>query len=125
VLAGMLVFCVTEAAFAVSQIALISLVLIATVGAAEDLFATLGTTMLQTLAPDHLRGRITGVYIFVFNGSVPVGYLMVGWLSDRFGPSRALLALALASLTVVIAGWITRDMAEPRLSATPTQQEAP
>ncbi|HEX8917613.1 MAG TPA: MFS transporter [Chloroflexota bacterium] len=118
VLIGMLVFGVLEAAFAVSHIALLSLFLIAIVGGAEGVFATLAITMLQTIAPDHLRGRVTSVYIFVFNGSVPLGYVMVGWISSRYGPSKGLFILSLISLSVVAAGWIWRRAAGPNIAET-------
>ena len=78
VLLGTLVFGVLEAVFAVSHLYLLSLVLIASVGGAEIAFATLAITMLQTVAPDHLRGRVMSVCILFFDGSLPLGYLLMG-----------------------------------------------
>ncbi|GAC1448194.1 MAG: MFS transporter [Ktedonobacterales bacterium] len=105
-LIGMLVFGVLEAAFAVSHLYLLSPALIASVGAAEAVFGTLAITLLQTIAPDHLRGRVTSVYILCFTGSIPLGYLLAGWLSGLYGASMALLICALLSLLVVAAGWV-------------------
>src|SRR2546426_976928 len=69
VLIGTLVFGVVEAVFALSHLYLLSLVLIAGVGGAEIAFATLAMTLLQTVAPDHLRGRVMSVCILFFDGS--------------------------------------------------------
>jgi MFS family permease len=118
VLLGTLVFGVLEAVFAVSHIYLLSLVLIASVGVAETVFGALAITTLQTVAPDHLRGRVVSVYILFFTGSIPLGYLLAGWLSGLCGASIGLLICALLSLLVTGAGWMwrkpaERDLAEP------------
>jgi MFS family permease len=100
VLIGTLVFGVLLAVFAVSHIYLLSVVLIASVGFVETAFAQLSITTLQTVAPDHLRGRVTSVQVLFFDGSVPLGYLLMGWLSGLCGASIALLIGALLSLLV-------------------------
>jgi len=117
VLIGTLAFGVLEAAFAVSPIYLLSLVLIASVGFMETAFAAQAMTMLQTVTPDHLRGRVMSVQVLCFDGSVPAGYLLVGWLSGRYGVSVALLICALLVLMVAGAGWMARKPAEKDLAA--------
>jgi MFS family permease len=109
VLIGLLVFTGLEAAFAVSRSYPLSLVLLAGVGGAETIFGALAITTLQTIAPDHLRGRVVGVYVLFFTGSIPLGYLLAGWLSSRYGASTGLLICALLSLLVVGAGWMWRS----------------
>jgi MFS family permease len=108
VLIGTLVFGVLEAVFAVSRLYPLSLVLIASVGFAETAFAQLSITMLQTVAPDHLRGRVMSVTLLFFDGSVPLGYLLMGWLSGLYGAPIALLIGALFSLVIAGAGWVWR-----------------
>ena len=112
VLIGTLVFGVLEVVFAVSHIYLLSLVLIASVGFAETVFGALAITALQTVAPDHLRGRVVSVYILFFTGSIPPGYLLAGWLSGLCGASTGLLICALLCLLVAGAGWMWRKPAE-------------
>ncbi len=63
VLIGMLVFGVLEAVFAVSHLYLLSLVLIASVGFTEETFAMQAMTTIQTVAPDHLSGRVMSVQV--------------------------------------------------------------
>jgi MFS family permease len=118
VLIGSLVFGAVEAMFALSHIYLLSLALIASVGGAEIAFDTLATTTLQTVAPDHLRGRVMSVCILFFDGSVPLGYLLMGWLAGRYGASSALLIGAVLSLMVVGGGWMWRKPVEKNVAAS-------
>ena len=100
------VFGVLEVVFAVSHIYSLSLALIASISFTETTFAQFSMTTLQTVAPDHLRGRVISIYVLFFDGSVPLGYLLVGWLSSLYGASIALLICALLSLIVVGVGWM-------------------
>lgn len=106
VLMCVLIFGVLEAAFALSQSYLFSLVLIASVGFAENAFAAQAMTTLQTLAPDHLRGRVISVQVLFFDGSVPLGYTLTGWLASLYGASLAQLICALCCLIIAGSGWI-------------------
>lgn len=106
VLIATFIFGILELAFAVSHIYLLSIVLIASVCFAEEAFATKALTSLQTIVPDHLRGRATSVQAFFFDGSLPLGYVLMGWLAAFYGPSLALIIGALLSLLVVAAGWL-------------------
>ena len=107
-LIGMLIFALLEAMFAVSQLYFLSFILIACVGFMETAFAAQAVTMLQAAPPDHLRGRVTSVLVLSFDGTVPLGYLLLGWLSGLYGPASALLIGALLSLMATGAGWIWR-----------------
>jgi MFS family permease len=108
ILLGMLVFALLEIAFAFSRFLPLSLLLIAAVGFAETTFAELAVTLVQTSAPDALRGRVMSITILCFDGSLPLGYLLMGWLSAGAGPDLALLIGALACLLVTVAGYATR-----------------
>ncbi len=112
ILLGSLIFGGLEAGFALSHIYFLSLALIASVGCAEIFFATLAITALQTLAPDHLRGRVMSVYILFFDGSVPLGYLLTGWLAGLYGAPVALLIGSALALLTSGAGWLRRKPAE-------------
>ena len=112
VLLGMLIFGVLEALFAVSRIYLLSLVLIASVGFTEETFAMHAMTALQTVIPDHLRGRVMSVQILFFDGSLPLGYMLMGWLASLFNAPIALFTGASLCLLVAGAGWLWRRPAE-------------
>jgi MFS family permease len=40
---------------------------------------------VQTTTPMHVRGRVMGIYIFIFLGTSPFGSLLIGYWSDTFG----------------------------------------
>ncbi len=119
-LSGALAFCALEIFFAISHLYLLSLVLIASVGFAQIAFAATANTTLQTVAPDHLRGRVMSVYMLVFAGSVPLGNLFTGGLAHLFGASIALLIGASLSMIAAIAGWVLRTPAEKSLAEAST-----
>jgi MFS family permease len=115
-LVGGTAFCVVEAFFAVSHLYVLSLVLIAAVGFAQIAFSAIANTTLQTVSPDHLRGRVMSVYMVVFAGSTPIGNLFTGAIAAPFGASIALLTGALVSLAAAILGWFYRKPAEKSLA---------
>ena len=45
----------------------------------------MANTIVQTTAPDDLRGRVMAVYSTVFMGSAPLGGLIAGSISNRWG----------------------------------------
>ncbi len=112
VLTGALTFAVLEAVFALSPLYPLSLLLIAGVGFMENVFAAQALTALQTVTPNHLSGRVMSVQVLSFDGSLPLGYLLMGWLSGLYGPSIALLIGALLCLVVTGIGWVWRKPAE-------------
>jgi MFS family permease len=106
VLIVMLIFGMLEVVFAVSHSYFLSLVLITSIGFTESTFAMQAMTSLQMVAPNHLSGRVMSVQVLFFDGSLPLGYLLMGWLSGLFGAPIALLIGAFLSLMVAGAGWI-------------------
>ena len=57
-------------------------------------------SILQLTAPDRLRGRVLGLYLFAFAGLSPVGGLLAGWLADVGGTELAFAVAGTAGLTV-------------------------
>jgi len=106
VLTGALLFGLLEAVFAVSRLYPLSLLLITSVSFAETAFAAQALTALQTVVPDRLRGRATSVQVLFFDGSLPLGYILMGWLSGLYGAPIAILIGAILTLVVVGAGWV-------------------
>jgi len=113
---GIGIFCVLEILFALSHLYLLSLVLIAGVGFAQIAFSATANTIVQTVAPDRLRGRVMSVYMMVFAGSVPPGNLFTGGIAHLFGAPVALLAGAGLSLVAGVVAWALRAPAEKSLA---------
>ncbi len=123
-LIGAIIFGVLEACFALSHLYILSLVLIAAVGFAQITFSATANTTLQTVTPDHLRGRVMSVYMLVFAGSTPPGNLFTGGLAHLYGAPIALLAGALLSLVAAVVGLILRAPAEQSFAESTQEYES-
>lgn len=109
------VFSVLLICFAISSLYGLSLLLIAAVGFSQIAFSALANTTLQTVTPNHLRGRVMSVYMVFFMGSTPIGNLIIGGLAGLVGAPIALLICAMLSLISALAGWAWRKPAEKDL----------
>lgn len=58
--------------------------------------------LIQTHVPDHLRGRVMSIYILVFQGSYPLGALLVGWLAGMFGSPFTIILCGVIILFVIV-----------------------
>ncbi|HLX40038.1 MAG TPA: MFS transporter [Ktedonobacteraceae bacterium] len=105
------IFCVILGLFALSGNYYLSLLLIAAVGFTQISFSAIANTTLQTVTPNHLRGRVMSVYMVVFAGSTPIGNLFIGGLAVLLGVPVALLSGATLSLAAAIGGWVFRKPA--------------
>ncbi len=47
-------------------------------------------SLLQTQAPDDLRGRVMGFYSLMVLGMAPFGSLQAGWISEHLGVRTSL-----------------------------------
>jgi MFS family permease len=82
---GMAAAIVFSLAFAWSRNYLVTLVFIALLGGATFCFSTQTNTILQSVVPDALRGRVMSVYMMLFVGSQPLGAFVTGTLASTFG----------------------------------------
>jgi len=76
--------------FSASRVLALSMVLLALAGCAMIVNNSLMNTLLQTSAPDHLRGRIMGFYSFVFVGMAPFGAFLFGIVAEHVGAPAAI-----------------------------------
>jgi len=58
---------------------------IASLGFTLTIVVSGANVILQNAAPEALRGRITGLFVMLFNGVVPLGALLWGIAADRLG----------------------------------------
>jgi MFS family permease len=77
----------TIGAFVGSYWIAVALLLVA--GTSMVLNNVLTNTLLQTSAPDHLRGRVMGVYSFLILGLSPFGSLQAGYVAEHLGVRTA------------------------------------
>jgi MFS family permease len=91
-----LMFGVALTMFALSRVFWLSAALLLVVGMSMITQAASTNTLIQSMVPDALRGRVMAVYAMMFMGMSPMGALVEGALAQRIG----------APYTVVIGGCI-------------------
>ncbi len=91
-----LAFGVVLSAFALSRSFPLTLALLALTGFAMIVNTATTNTLLQTLTPDQMRGRVMSVFTLAFVGMGPIGAFQAGYFADRFG----------APATMVVGGLI-------------------
>jgi MFS family permease len=94
-------FAVLIGAFSFSRSLPLSLLLLAGAGFSVIPFTATVNALLQSLAPDELRGRVMSVYVFMFLGMTPVGSLQAGAMARWLGAPAALSVSAALFLCAI------------------------
>jgi MFS family permease len=67
-------------------------------GVSFSTWSSNANSIVQLAAPDHLRGRVIGLYFFAFAGTGSVGGLLSGWLIHVGGTPLAFAVAGVAAL---------------------------
>lgn len=108
-------FGISIIAFSFSRYFWLSVILLLPAGFSMMLQMACSNTLIQTMVPDQLRGRVMALYSMMFMGMAPFGALFGGALAHRAG----------APLTIAIGGvaciggaiWFGRQLPELRIEA--------
>lgn len=98
---GSVVMPISLLLFGLFRILPVSLVMLAVMGWSLMSAVNITNALIQTHVPDELRGRVMSVYTLIFQGGIPIGALLTGWLADKFSEPAAVLSSALVMLVVV------------------------
>lgn len=82
----------------------LSMLVLPLVGSGFMVPLSAANTLLQTLAPDHLRGRIMSLFFMMFMGAPPVGSLLAGLLAPVIG--APLTVGATGGLCLLVSGYV-------------------
>ncbi|MCX7265302.1 MAG: MFS transporter [Betaproteobacteria bacterium] len=85
------------------------------------LTAAATNTVLQTIVPDELRGRVAAIYVMSFLGMSPLGSLLTGWLAQHLGTPHT-LALC-GALSLVGVGFYVRSFSDIRREILPLYEK--
>jgi MFS family permease len=91
-------FALSLAGFAVSSQMWLSCVMLFLTGFAVMLQVGASNTLIQSMVPDHLRGRAMSVYAMMYMGIGPFGAMVAGFSADTFGARFTLFAGAVICL---------------------------
>jgi MFS family permease len=81
----------------------LSILAIAVVGVALLMIFNLCNSLVQTLSPDELRGRVMGIYSLGFFGFMPIGGLLAGTVAEGIGEPMTVVIFALILLAFTLA----------------------
>ena len=104
------------AGFASSRMLHLSMVMLALAGLGGIAVMSVANTLIQISVPDHMRGRVMGVWALVFSSSAPLGSLQAGTLAQYLGAPVAVAigaAITLAWTAAAIVGWRPRRKDRP------------
>ncbi|MCW2955912.1 MAG: major facilitator protein [Thermoleophilia bacterium] len=111
------------ALFALSPWFWLALVFLALAGAADMVSAIFRQTILLTVVPDELRGRMSSVHIMVVTGGPPVGDMVSGTLGETIGVRQSSLVGGLACIGGVLV--LARRIPEFRTWVDPKRGDMP
>jgi hypothetical protein len=89
ILGSSIVYGICFALFGLSKAFSFSLVLISLVGAADAIWSAARSTILQWQTPDHLRGRVMGIFRIASQGLNPLGQVETGVVVPLIGAREA------------------------------------
>ena len=120
-------FGVCELLIAPARSTLLAGVLLFVCGVFFTSYTANSNAAIQLASPDHIRGRVLGLYYYAWNGLAPLGALVVGWMCDRGGTELAFAVGGSCALVMTGLGAVAvkRPPARrPRVDAPPAEQLA-
>jgi MFS family permease len=101
--------------FSLSRWQVLSTILLVPVGFSMMTYMASSNTLIQSMVPDRLRGRVMAVYAMMFMGMAPLGALLAGFSADHVGaPWTVAVGGALAILGAMAFG---RNLPKIRVEA--------
>jgi len=96
------IFGLATCIFGVSHLFWLSLLMLAVLGASDNISVVIRSTLLLTRTPDEMRGRVSSVNALFINMSNQLGGFESGLLAQLFGPVVAVSAGGLGTILVVL-----------------------
>lgn len=122
---GVLAYCAALVIFALSPWFILALIASALLGTTNSVQMIPRNTIILTISPNALRGRVESFRSMLAGGAPPLGYLLSGTLAAVMSPAAALVVGALACTAMVggIAAW-SRELREPHLGTAVLESTA-
>ena len=109
---------VAELAVAPVHQAIATGALIAVWGMCFTVYTANSNTTIQLASPDHLRGRVLGIYYYALIGPVPLAAPLLGWLCATGGTRLAFRVAGVCALGVTGLGMVALRRAPGRAGAS-------
>ena len=126
VIVAIAVWGVAIVGFGLSPSLVLAVLCLAVAGASDMISAVLRTSMLQTAAPDDMRGRMQGVFLVVVAGGPRLGDLRAGAMASAAGVTVAMVSggvvivVAMVVVALVVPSFWFFRASRPASSAAPS-----
>jgi MFS family permease len=114
-------FALCELLIAPMRNTIVIAVLLFLAGVCFTTWASNSNSLIQLASPDHLRGRLIGIYFFAFAGTGTAGGILSGWLTAAGGTELAFAIAGIAGLSISAYVWV-RSRAVPLVEEEPLQE---
>lgn len=84
----------------------LSLGILVVIGWSMMLVTNNNNSLIQSEVPDNLRGRVTGVYALIMNGSYTMGALLTGAVAQSHGAPATAMACAAIMFIFAVISWV-------------------
>lgn len=112
-----MVFGAALVAFAWSRNLWLSLLILPVSGAGFMIALAATNTIVQTVVPEDLRGRVMAFYTMAFLGTAPIGSLVAGFAAERIGAPATIAVGGAACFAGGVWFWLTipqlRELVRP------------
>ena len=78
---------------------------------------------VQLETPDHIRGRVLGIYFYAWNGPLPLASPLIGWLCVVGGTGLAFAFGGVCALAAAAAAAVAIRRAPARPPSRPTRKQ--
>jgi MFS family permease len=117
---GLLLTAIAVAGLGVSPGIVVGVLFMIAFGAAYVSVVAINHSAIQSLSGDHIRGRVTSLWLMIYGTAFPLGNLLMGVTADAFGVRAVLVACgALVAVALLV---LTLRQALPRID-TPALEE--
>jgi MFS family permease len=110
-LGGVWIFSTALVLFAFTRNLYLAVALLAIVGFGIVLYFSTSNTVLQSIVPDEMRGRVMGIWALIFGGMIPLGSLEAGLMADWLGSPDT---MAIGALICSLAAFVTLHVIRKR-----------
>ena len=84
----------------------LAMLMLVGIGLAVISQGNISNVLIQLNVPDHLRGRVMGIFMLVFNGGLPIGSLAAGLIAEGIGAPATISLFAGVLLIYAVYTWL-------------------
>jgi MFS family permease len=114
-------FGLCELLLAPVETTLVAALLLFVAGISFTTWSSTSNSLVQLATPDHLRGRVIGIYFFAFAGTGTAGGILSGWLTAAGGTELAFAVAGIAGLSTSLYVWL-RSRTAPLVEERPHEE---